>query len=262
MNKGKQRKVAIVTGSTKGIGRGVAEGLCKAGFAVVLTSRDAARANAAAADLAEHGGETMGLRFELAERDQLQGLVQAAVERYGRLDVLVNNALTLECTVPFSTSSDEQVAAALTANVAHTMLLCRAAHAHLKENRGAIINIGSAIVDRHLLGLPLYAVIKAAISQMTRVLAAEWAGDRIRVNGIKPGFIRSSAFAELGMPDELVQKAYTFYKSYQPLGNVGEPADVAALAVYLASDQASYVTGAEFSVDGGYAVQGVDLFQG
>lgn len=259
---GADPKVAIVSGATKGIGAGIAQQLAAAGIAVVITGRREEDARQAAAALRAQGGEALGVAFNLERREDLASLVETAVAEFGRLDLLVNNALSTSCLAPPDAATDAAVEFAVTSNITHTYLLTRLAYPHLKAVGGQVINIASAVVSRHLLGLPLYAIVKGAVVQMTKVLAAEWAGDGIRVNAINPGFIRTSAFSDLGMPDELVARSYDYYRAYQPLGGIGQPDDVGRLVACLAGAAGRLMTGAVIDVDGGFTVQGRPLYAG
>jgi 3-oxoacyl-[acyl-carrier protein] reductase len=254
-------RVAIVTGSTKGIGRSIAGELAARGIAVVITGRELANAQRVAGNIVANGGLALGLRFDLGNQEDVDTLIRNVIGAYGRLDILVNNALCRFSHSPFEVLDKEQMLFAFSSNIGNTALLTQSAYPYLKESRGNIINIGSVVTNKHLLGLPLYGIIKGAIVQMTKVLAAEWGRDGIRVNAINPGFIRTEAFADHGISDDLIEKSYDYYKGYQPLGIVGEPADIGKVAAYLASDEAGFITGAVIDIDGGFSIRGLPLYQ-
>lgn len=222
-------QVAIVTASSKGIGRAIAEVLAEQGYAVVVTSRDEQYARQVAGEIEARGGRALGLAFSLENEADLEPLVERTVDAFGRLDVLVNNALAPHATTPPDKLSRQQIHSAFTANINHTFLLSTLAYPHLQRSRGSIVNIASVVVNRHLLGLPIYGVVKGAIVQMTKVLAAEWARDGIRVNAINPGFIRTEAFVKLGRDQAFIDRSYDYYKNYHALEKVGYPATSPAL---------------------------------
>lgn len=254
------KKVAIVTGSTKGIGRSIALEFAAQGISVVVTSRSIDRARQIAEEINANRGEAVGLEFNLEIDQDLNRLIEDTIMTLGQLDILVNNALSAYCALPLQALSDQRIRDTLTTNITNVLMLSRVAYPYLKKNRGTIINIGSVVINRHLLGLPLYGIVKGALAQMTRVLAAEWAADGIRVNSINPGFIRTEAFSELGIPDEVVDESYDYYKSYQPIGRIGQPEEIGKLAAYLASDDASFITGSIIDIDGGYSIKGLPLY--
>ncbi len=259
-NENKILPVAIVTGSTKGIGRGIAECLARSGFAIVITSRKLADAENLALAIQEQGHTAIGLQFDLDNAESIDTLINSTIQHYGRLDVLVNNALSTSCVPDFQTLDAENINAAFTANITNNLLLTKSAQPHLLKTKGNVINIGSIVVNRPILGMTLYTMVKGAITQMTKSLAAEWAKDGIRVNCINPGFIRSSALEELGLPKEFIDKAYAHCEQFHPLENkIGEAEDVGNMAVYLASPQAKLVTGSIIEIDGGLSVQGISI---
>jgi NAD(P)-dependent dehydrogenase (short-subunit alcohol dehydrogenase family) len=255
-------QVALITGSSTGIGLGIARELARRGLSVVITSRDEQRARKAAEDLNRMGGQAVGLPFDIERSADLQTIIDATLDTCGGLDVLVNNALSQTCIPPLDSLSADTIELAFRSNITHTLLLTRQAYPHLKARRGSVINIGSTIVNRYLLGLPMYSIVKAALIQMTRSLAAEWAPEGIRVNAINPGFIRTDAFSSLGMPEAVVEQSYEFYKRYIPQGRIGTPEDVGRLAAFLASEEARLITGAVVAIDGGLGVNGLPLYQG
>ncbi|NOY62177.1 MAG: SDR family oxidoreductase [Gammaproteobacteria bacterium] len=260
MIKKSKGKVAIITGGTKGIGEGIAQKLADDGVTVVVTSRNAAHAQQTAYEINARGGQALGLPFNVEQADDLKALIEGTVADFGRLDILVNNSLSQSALVPLETLSDEQVSFAFTSNISHTFLLTRYAYPHLKKSKGCVVNIGSAVVNNYLLGLQLYAVIKGAVVQMTKVFAAEWAADGVRVNAINPGIIRTSAFSDMGMPEDVIEQNYEFYKRYHPLGRVGDPAEIGAMVAYLVSADAAFITGSIIEVDGGCSVQGQPMY--
>lgn len=257
-----QQKTALITGGGKGIGRGIADALAAQGYAVVVTSRDEQYARRVAGEIEAQGGKALGLPFSLENEADLESLIQGTIEAFGRLDVLVNNALTSYAATPPALLTRQQIHSAFTANINHVFLLSNLAYPHLRQSRGNIINIASVIVHRHLLGLPIYAIAKGALIQMTKVLAAEWASDGIRVNAINPGFTRTEMLANLDKPQEFIEKSYDFFKNYHALEEIGQPADIASIAAYLASDAAHLITGAVIDVDGGYSIRGLPLYSG
>ena len=257
-------KVAIVTGGTKGLGNGIAQALLNKGAHVAITSRNLTAATQTATQLNKYSINpaqmSAGFSFNLEHSEDISPLIENVIEKFGKIDILINNAISMNCLGPLEALSDEQIVAAFTANITNTLLLTRAAHPYLRTTQGSIVNIGSVVTNQHLLGLPLYTIIKAGISQMTKVLAAEWAADHIRVNGINPGFVRSDAFADMGMSADLIEKNYSFYKDYCPIGRVGNPNDIGELLSYLVSDNASFITGTSIEIDGGYSIRGLPLY--
>jgi len=252
-------KVAIVTGSTKGIGKGIAESLSQSGANVVVTSRNISDAQALARKLSSSNSKAIAVQFDLEDRLTFQPLIDATIDSFGRLDVLVNNALSHSAVPPLDVLNDEQVEFALTSNITNTLLLTKKCFESLKETNGNIINISSVAVNRHIYGMPLYGIIKAAINQMTKALASEWAEYKVRVNSINPGFVYSSALTYFGVPDDIITKHYEFCEQYHPLGRIGEPEDIGKLVAFVASDNASFMTGSVINSDAGYSVQGIQM---
>lgn len=260
MKAGTSNRVAIVTGSTKGIGRAIAFALASQGTAIVVTGREQAHAEEIAAEIANAGGQAIGLGFNMEILTQLDALIEKTIAHFGRLDILVNNAISHTCLLPPEDFDDEAISRAISANLTHNYLLCCKAFPHLKLHKGNIVNIGSIVTRRHLLGLPLYNLVKGGILNMTKILASEWADAGVRVNAINPGFVRTQAFNEMGMPPEVVEASYRLYGEYQPLCGVGSPADIAHAVNYLSSIEARFITGSTIDIDGGYSVKGMELY--
>jgi len=254
-------KVAVVTGSAGGIGRAISEHLASMGAHVVITSRRTDRAEHAAQEIADRGGSAHGVRFELENPETGDELIQNIVERCGRLDILVNNAVSHKTLppCPLEQMDCSKIHSGVTANLTNVLALTAKAHEHLKKTKGSVLNIGSAVVNRGMLGIPLYTVVKGALTQATKIIAAEWAKDGIRVNQINPGVVRSEAYKNMGVPEEAFSQLLEYYKGFHPLGRVGSPEDVAFLAANLLSNEASWATGAIIDLDGGYSLQGVSL---
>jgi len=256
------QQVAIITGSSKGIGNAIARALANQNIAVVVTSRNKVHAEETAAEISREGAIALGVEFDIENKSHLDRLIETTLEHFGRLDILVNNAVSQSCLLPSSDFEDHQVITTITTNLSHTYLLCQKAYPFLKQSQGNILNIASVVANRHLLGLPLYGLIKGAILQMTTVLAAEWAKDQVRVNAINPGFVRTQAFVDLGFEQSEINRAYEFYKDYQPLSGVGCTEDIANAALYLTSAASKTVTGTLLDVDGAYSVKALDLYKG
>jgi NAD(P)-dependent dehydrogenase (short-subunit alcohol dehydrogenase family) len=236
-------RVAIVTGGSRGIGKGIARAYAEAGARVMITSRKAEDLERAAAEI---GAGVAWHAANAGDPEAAAACVEATLERFGRLDVLVNNAATNPYAGPLIDVDlprfDKTVQINLRAPLVWTQLAWRAA---MKEHGGVVIHIASVggLATSPLLGL--YNVTKAGIIHMTRQLAAEL-GPKVRVNAIAPGLIRTDFSRVLweGGAGERVAQAY-------PLKRLGEPEDVGAAALYLASDQGSWITGQTLALDGG-----------
>jgi 7-alpha-hydroxysteroid dehydrogenase len=242
-------KVAVVTGAGRGIGRGIALGLAAAGADVVVAARREHEIGAVAAEIEALGRRSVAVVANVRTEDGNDSLARTAAERFGRLDVWVSNA----------GGSDERVMRHLAdtplyawdesveLNLTSVFLGARAACRHLAAG-GSIISISSIAAGRSSVNNGPYAASKAAVNQLTATLAAELADRRIRVNAVSPGPIPTEVFMEaLGLRAEHLGGI----ASTVPLGRLGEPDDVAAAVVYLASPAASWVTGQVLAVSGG-----------
>ena len=240
-------KVAIVTGSTKGIGRAAAQGLAEAGAAVVVSSRKQDLCDDVAAQIAaDTKADTLGLACHVGDWDAVPGFVDAVVERFGRIDVLVNNAGGWP-PKPALRTSEKEFEAAFRFNVTTAFVLTRLVVPRVVETAGggAVVNISSVAGRHHAPGFAAYGTAKAALSFLTQNLAQEFA-PKVRVNAIAVGSIQTEALAGVLTPEIERQMV-----ELTPLGRLGRVEDIAACALYLASPAASYVTGAAFVADGG-----------
>ncbi len=252
-----QDKTAIITGGSAGIGKGMALLLARLGAHVVVTSRSQDQALQVVEEITAAGGLATPCAFDLDDPGTIPALLATATGRTGRIDILINNALSRATTPPLPLQALEynQLRDGVTANLTNVLALTAAAYPLLKAARGVVLNIGSAVVNRHTLGIPLYTILKGALSQTTRVLAAEWAVDGIRVNQINPGFVSTNSMAVRQTAATVTLMTQQFAELH-PLGRVGEVEDIASLAAYLVSPQAGWITGAVIDCDGGFSVQG------
>jgi len=255
-----ENKVAIVTGSTAGIGGEIAVQLAEQGARVVITSRDITRAEDKVAEIRKSGGDGLAISYRLESPSELVSLIEKTMDTYGRLDILVNNAVSHPTvpTVPIQELTHEQLNLGINTNLTNVLALTCKAYPYLKESGGNILNIGSVSVNQHYIGIPLYTIIKGGMSQMTKVLASEWAPD-VRVNQINPGFTRTAAYKEIGIPEEAFDGVEATFRRFYPLNRTGSPQDTASVAAFMVSGQASWITGAEINVDGGYSIRGTSL---
>ncbi len=254
-------KVAIVTGSSKGIGRSIALRLASMGAGVVVTSRSPEDALIVVGEIEKQGGRAAAFPFDLERIEGGKELVGGVVERFGRLDILVNNALSRP-TPPSSElvggENPGMIEAYVTTNITRSLSLTMSAYPHLKKTGGSVLNIGSVIVNRHIKGTLMYAVVKGAVTQATKALASEWAGDGIRVNQINPGFVLTDAFVSQVPDEEIRERIVRGFAEKHPLGRVGDPSAVAILAGNILCDDLSWMTGSILDVDGGYSVEGIE----
>lgn len=241
-----EEHAALVTGAGQGIGAAIARRLADEGARVLVTDRDGARAGRAADDIRTAGGEAEGLACDVGDRQAVEAAVAHAVARFGRLDVLVNNAYACHPDAAlFEDEPDEVWQRDLDATLTGAFRCARAAMPHLAAagGRGAIVNIGSVngIQD---FGNHAYSAAKAGLAGLTRTLAGDGGARGVRVNLVAPGTVHTGAWA--GREAVLEQVA-----SLYPLGRVGRPDDIAAAVAFLASADAAWVTGVTLPVDGG-----------
>ncbi|MEB2343797.1 MAG: glucose 1-dehydrogenase [Deltaproteobacteria bacterium] len=242
-----QDRVALVTGASKGIGRGIALAFAEAGADLVLAARTAGDLERVAAEVRGLGRRALAVPCDVNERAQLEQLAERTWRELGRIDVLVNNAGGTP-PKPALRTSEKMFEAALHFNVTSAFLLSRLVIPRMLErDGGAVLNISSGLswmVDK---GFVAYGTAKAALSHMTRLLAFELA-PRVRVNAIAVGAIETDALRPFL---EAVPAARAKLEAATPMGRIGQPEDVAAAALYLCSPAGAWVTGKIFEVDGG-----------
>lgn len=242
-------KVAVVTGSSRGIGRAIALELAAQGASIVINYH----ANASAAEqvvtqIREQGAQALAVQADVSRAGEADKLVQAAVEAFGTVDILVANAGITRDNL-FLRMTEEEWDAVLNTNLKGAFFSAKAVQRlFLKKRAGRIIFIGSVVGITGNVGQANYAAAKAGLIGFGRSLAKELGGRGITVNIVAPGFIQTDMTAALGQ--EIITKA----KERIPLGRLGQPEDVAALVAFLASDAAGYITGQVIGVDGGLAL--------
>ncbi len=244
-------KVAIVTGSGRGLGKAMAHGLADAGASVVTCSRTLEEAEAAAKEIADRGGSAAATRVDTADRSSCRELVDFAMDSFGRVDVLLNNA-GIDIIQPAEEYTEEDWNTVININLTGyfhcSQFAAERMFAH--GDGGSIINNSSVASSVGIHGLVAYGAAKGGVNQLTRVMAVEWAPRNVRVNAIAPGYfdnIMRGAVTEHGR-EEKQQQVITF----TPMQRRGRPDELIGPAVFLASEASSYVTGAILYVDGGY----------
>jgi NAD(P)-dependent dehydrogenase (short-subunit alcohol dehydrogenase family) len=245
-------KTAIVTGAGQGGGYGSAVAMAREGARVTLLGRTASKLEAVAAEIAGFGGESLVFAGDVTRTEDVSGVIEATVERFGRLDVLVNAAQSPELRLgPVLEADSEMVDALWRSGFVATLALMRAAHPHMRRaGGGSIINFGSG-AQHSPMNYGAYASVKAAIHTISRAAAMEWGPDNIRVNVVLP-FVKSPA----ADADFATKQDGALAASIRgiPLGRMGDPeADIGRVVAFLASDEAGYLTGNTLGLDGGRA---------
>lgn len=238
-------KVALVTGASRGIGKAIASEFARSGAKVMLTSRKADALEKAAGEMTAEGGDVSWQAANAGDRDQARACVDATLDRYGSLDVLVNNAATNPYFGAMIDIEPSQVEKTIQVNQAAILYWSQLAwRAWMKDHGGAVVNVSSIGGMAVEFGIGWYNVTKAAVIHITKQLAGEM-GPAVRVNALAPGLVKTDFARALWEP------AGDAVAARLPLRRLGEPEDIAAAALFLASDAASWVTGHTFVVDGG-----------
>ena len=242
-------KVAIVTGGGRGIGKAIAKRFVAAGAKVVIASRKLENLEATAREFASLPGKVLPLACHVGQKEQLENLVKQTSELFGAVDVLVNNSATTLGQGPVLEVTDEMVDKIVEINIKSALRLIRLIVPKMIERKsgGSIINIASIAGLRPQAGGLLYSFTKAGLIMMTRSWAQEFGPHNIRVNAIAPGLVQTD-LSEYFWKEESRRHAY---ERTTPLGRIGQPDEIGGLALYLASDDASFVTGQVFVADGG-----------
>ena len=238
-------KVALVTGSSQGIGRETALALSEAGAKVAVAARNEGNLAALVEEIAAKSGEAFAVKLDVADAEQIKAVFKAVLERFGKLDILVNNAaITRDGLAMRMKQEDWEVVLRTNLTGAH-LCIQQALATMMRARAGRIINIASVVARTGNPGQANYVAAKAGLIGLTRAIAMEIASRNITVNAVAPGFI------ETPMTDVLSDKVKEELKTRIPLGRMGTARDVAAAIVFLASDEAGYITGHVLDVNGG-----------
>ncbi|HUN06240.1 MAG TPA: glucose 1-dehydrogenase [Aggregatilineales bacterium] len=244
-------KVALITGASRGIGQAIAEAYAAAGAKVVLSSRKADGLNTAADAIRSAGGEALAVTAHNGDKASLQALVKSAMEAYGRIDVLVNNAATNPHFGTLLEAEDSLWQKTLEVNLMGNVWLTQAVVPVMKaQGGGKIVNIASVNGIRPGRMQGIYSITKAAVINLTQTLAMELADGNIQVNAIAPGLVQTR-FAQAIWENESLREGIV---DRTPAGRIGQPNDIAGMALYLAAPASDWTTGQVFVVDGGLSI--------
>jgi 3-oxoacyl-[acyl-carrier protein] reductase len=238
-------RVALVTGASQGIGRATALGLAGAGARVAAAARNAEKLAGVVAEIASAGGEAIALPMDVADAEQVKTGFHQAMDKFGRLDILVNNAAITRDGLAVRMKPDDWDAVLRTNLTGAHRCAQQALGVMMRARYGRIINVSSVVAETGNAGQANYVAAKAGLIGLTRALAVEVASRNITVNAVAPGFVTSP------MTDPLPQKVKDELLARIPLGRMGTCAEIAAAIVFLASEEAGYITGAVLDVNGG-----------
>jgi len=242
-------KVAIITGSSKGIGLAIARGLAEHGANIVLSSRNQQALDVQVNQLKKDGLNAVAHSCHVGDDNQRKDLIKKTIESFGKIDILVNNAAINPVYDSLENMSSEVYEKMMNVNLKAAFDLSNLCFPYLKaEKNGSIINISSVEGLKPSLGLGIYSITKAALIMLTQVQAKEWGKHGIRSNAICPGFIKTKFSSALWKNEALLAQV----KNQLPAGRVAEPIEMSGLAVYLASSAGSYTTGGIYTADGGH----------
>ncbi len=250
-------KVALITGGNSGIGEATAVRLASEGARVAIIARDRARGEELVKQIGGQGGEAAFFAADVTDEAAIKRMVDEVTERFGRVDVLVNNAGIINFGTVITADVGEWDAL-MNTNVRSVFLVSRYVLPHMMAGGGgSVINLGSNLGLVGTRGAAAYATSKGAIVQLTRAMALDHVDDKIRVNAVCPGTIDTPLVQRqrVGRTEEQLRQSDERLKQRHPIGRMGTPEEVAAVIAFLASDEASFVTGSCYSVDGGYIAQ-------
>jgi NAD(P)-dependent dehydrogenase (short-subunit alcohol dehydrogenase family) len=247
-----QDKVAIITGASSGIGRATALLFARSGARVVAVGRNGKELNALRDEIQPSNGSFKIQLADVRETTQAERVINDAAETFGKIDVLVNGAgIIANGTIENTTLDDWDKM--MNINVRAVFHMMQKAAPHLEKTKGNIVNVSSVAGLRSFPNVLAYCVSKAAVDQLTRCSALELAAKNIRVNAVNPGVVVTNIHKRGGMDETEYQSFLKNSKKTHPLGRVGEASEIADLIYFLASDKASWITGATYSIDGGRA---------
>jgi NAD(P)-dependent dehydrogenase (short-subunit alcohol dehydrogenase family) len=253
MEAGFTEKVVLVTGATSGIGHAVAVKFAEASARVVALGRNQEALTEVENAVKSAGGQALALPVDVTKGDEARRAIDEAINRFGRLDVLVNAAGHIS-SGSIETTSLAAWDAMMDVNLRSVFQLMQLATPHLIETKGNIMNVSSVTGLRSFPGVLAYCVSKAALDQLTRCAALELAPKGVRVNAVNPGVVVTEIHKRGGMSEADYEKFLEHSKTTHPLGRVGDPKEIAELIFYLASEKASWITGATYQIDGGRAL--------
>ena len=241
-------KVAVVTGASKGIGAAIAKSLAAEGASVVVNyASSKAGADTVVAAITAAGGKAVAVHGDVSKAAEAQGIIEAAIKNYGRLDILVNNSGVYEM-APIEAITEEHFRRHFNINVLGLLLATQAAVKYLGEG-GSIINMGSVVSSFTPPNSAVYSGTKAAVDAVTGVLARELGPKNIRVNSINPGVVETEGTHSGGFIGSEFEEAAI---AQTPLGRIGQPSDIASIAVFLASEDSAWLTGERLLASGGF----------
>lgn len=246
------KKVAIITGASSGIGRAVVRVFLENDFQTIAVGRNEKELNSFRSEVKDFSGELKIQLADVRETSQVERMISGIVENFGRIDVLVNAAgIIASGTIENTTLDDwDKMMNINLRSVFHLMQICVP---HLEKNEGNIVNVSSVTGTRAFPNVLAYCVSKAALDQLTRCAALELAPKKIRVNAVNPGVVETNLHKRSGMDEESYEKFLEHSKTTHPLGRVGKPEEIASLIYYLASEKAGWITGVTYAIDGGRA---------
>jgi NAD(P)-dependent dehydrogenase (short-subunit alcohol dehydrogenase family) len=244
-------KVAIVTGASRGIGESMARGLAEFGAKVVIASRKQEDVDLVAASMINEGMDVLPIACHVGNEDQLQNLVNKTIEKYGGVDILINNAATNPVYAPIEDMSSELFDKMMNINVKAAFTLSNLCLKSMKERGGgSIIHISSVEGTKPSPGLSLYSINKAALIMLSKSQAKEWGVYKVRSNVICPGLVKTKFSRALWSNKDILNH----WNENIPLNRMADPEEMVGLALFLASNASSYCTGASFTADGGYLI--------
>jgi NAD(P)-dependent dehydrogenase (short-subunit alcohol dehydrogenase family) len=248
-------KVAIVTGASGGIGAGIAQVFAEEGAAVVCVARREAEGEGVVKSIVDRGGKAAFVAADVAQEPQVEALVRRTLELFGRIDILVNNA-GVNFVKPFEELTSADWDRVLGVDLRGTFLCTRACiRTFLKQGSGSVVNIGTVHTLACLPGAAPYDAAKWGMVGLTKSLAVEYASRGIRFNCLSPGLIDTQIWNDIQAGAEDLDACLTHWRANIPMGRVGTIREIAQAAVFLASDEASYITGANLLADGGMTSQ-------